>query len=206
MTEGEAEAQRHEGTHPGPHSQEAQGVSPRPRPGSSFASFGSATSLKPTAPHPAWAPNSFPSPRNLPPGAAIPLLCQVSLRDAPGTCFCVPRDSLVVALPELEGPRVGHDEDGATQQGVERRGEERGEQGLNEQHGRVWARVKEVAGTQDPPRPPSLAPHPVPARLAAPSPIQATVLPAHPRPGSRRQAGYVARRTAGQKRGKPSPT
>ena len=169
-------------------------MSPRPQPGSSFAPFGSATSLKPAAPHPAWAPNSFPSPSNLPPGAAIPLLCQVPLRDAPGTCFCVPRDSLVVALPELEGPRVGHDEDGATQQGVERRGEECGEQGLNEQHGRVWARVKEVAGTQDPPRPPSLAPHPLANPPGGPQPHPGHGPPCTPTP--RQQAAGWVRGTA----------
>ena len=43
-------------------------------------------------------------------------------------------DSLVVALPELDGADVGRDEDGATEDGVEGRGKDGRHEGLREQH------------------------------------------------------------------------
>lgn len=44
---------------------------------------------------------------------------------------------LVVALPELDGPRVRREEDGAAEERAERGGEQRGDDRLHEQHGRV---------------------------------------------------------------------
>lgn len=49
----------------------------------------------------------------------------------------VKRLLLVVPLPELDGPWVGGDEDGAAQEGAEGRVEEGGEESLKQQHGRV---------------------------------------------------------------------
>lgn len=46
-------------------------------------------------------------------------------------------NSLVVAFPELEGPRVGHEEDGAAQQGCQRGREDGSQRSLHKQHGRV---------------------------------------------------------------------
>lgn len=43
--------------------------------------------------------------------------------------------SLVVSLPELDGPRVRRDEDGAAEEGRQRRVEDGGEQSLQQQHG-----------------------------------------------------------------------
>ena len=44
---------------------------------------------------------------------------------------------VVVPLPELDWTDVGADEDGGAQEGVEGGGEDAGEDGLQEQHGRV---------------------------------------------------------------------
>lgn len=118
-----------------------------------------------SAPQPAWAPNSFLPPSN----SASPIRQPPSSQGPSEQRACLPGDSLVVALPELQGPRVGHDEDGTAQQGVEGRGEERREQSLNEQHGRVWARVKEMANTSDPPSPPH-HPSPLPTHPQTPIP------------------------------------
>ena len=50
--------------------------------------------------------------------------------------------SLVVSLPEFDRTGVGGDEDCATQNRVEWRGEEGREHSLNKQHGRIWDRVR----------------------------------------------------------------
>lgn len=57
--------------------------------------------------------------------------------------------SLVVSFPEFDGTNIGGDEDGAAQDGIQGSGKESGNNGLEEEHGRIWQKAVKESQLQE---------------------------------------------------------